>query len=207
MSTIMVCTRPIQFTSIPHRFNVLAPYHSPAAKLYKCPADNVKTWMDSGQWLPGRLRSYAINHAVGTECEIFPPYHDGRPTLPVPGTYLDTEAGTHKRGKTWLTYGKFCDFRSPSDQFVFIDVGQPQGAPDQGTAFLVTMEESGWASHPALHHNGGGTLSFSDGHVSVRRWLDASTDCGGGAAGAWYYSVTKSRDWQWLSSKTSERIK
>src|SRR3954471_5945634 len=52
------------------------------------------------------------------------------------------------------TNGKFSDFRYPSDQFVFIDVGQPQGAPDQG-----------------------------------------------------YYSVTKSRDWQWLSSKTSERIK
>ena len=183
--------------------NLLAPYHGPSPKLYKCPADKVKLWIDNLSTDVPRIQSYALNHAVGTECEPFPPNHSGRPVLPVPGTLLDGEGGNHMRGQRWMTYGKLSSFGTPADKFLLIDVGQLSNL--EGTAFVVTMGQIGWADSPGLQHSFGAGLSFADGHVERHKWRESTTDRGSRRYS--FIPVVQSADWKWLSERTSEKIR
>jgi prepilin-type N-terminal cleavage/methylation domain-containing protein len=62
---------PIYLTFPVH--NLLVPYHGPVAKLYKCPADKITLFIDTKETTIPRTRTYALNHASGTECEPFLP--------------------------------------------------------------------------------------------------------------------------------------
>lgn len=184
--------------------NLLAPYHGPAAKLYRCPADKLKVLIDGELSKKPRILSYALNHAAGTECATFPARHSGRPVFATPGSYLDGPLGNHHRGEKWMTYGKLSSFRAPSERFLFIDVGRPYH-DSITTAFVVPMGARGWIDHVGLSHNFGANLSFADGHAETHKWLDSSTD----PEEKWrtgFLHAGPGRDWEWLSKRTSERI-
>jgi prepilin-type processing-associated H-X9-DG protein len=65
----------------------------------------------------------------------------------------------------------------PSEAFVFID--EHEDSMDDPMFLLTTSYPSlatlWWLSLPASRHGGAGTLSFADGHVEAKKWLDART--------------------------------
>jgi prepilin-type N-terminal cleavage/methylation domain-containing protein len=180
--------------------NLLVPYHGPVHRLYKCPSDKEFVLLDQ---VP-RIRSYAINHAVGTVCEIFPPNHSGPPRLPTPGTLLNASM-SHRRGQTWRTYGKMEDFRTPSTKFIFQDLGPV--ADVVSADFIVNMESVGWDTRPATHHNFGAGLSFADGHAVIKKWIESTTRVGADHLSQRFIRLNQSKDWEWLAERTSERIR
>jgi hypothetical protein len=41
--------------------------------------------------------------------------------------------------------------------------------------FVFGMEKASWIDWPGTRHNIAGTVSFTDGHAEMRRWIDART--------------------------------
>ena len=69
-------------------------------------------------------------------------------------------------------YLKLADINNPSPSmaWVFIDE-HPDSIND--TLFSVIMTPgASWTDVPASYHNGGGGLSFADGHAEIRHWVD-----------------------------------
>ena len=143
------------------QFAKLGPYtKSPGS--YKCPADK-STQFPKGRGKP-RVRSLAMNQAVGTKLSA------GNP--PVDGPWLTGSYGqnTAARGP-WLTYGKLGSIISPgpSQLWVLLDE-HPDTINDGG--FAVSMAKTAtWVDIPANYHNGACGLAFADGHSEIRKWL------------------------------------
>ena len=57
----------------------------------------------------------------------------------------------------------------PSQLFVFLD--ENPLSISYGT-FICEPGVEQWMAAPATYHNGGGGLSFADGHAEIKRWTD-----------------------------------
>jgi prepilin-type N-terminal cleavage/methylation domain-containing protein/prepilin-type processing-associated H-X9-DG protein len=130
---------------------VFAPYVIKPGIL-KCPSDVV----DGKGGV--RLRSVAMNGFVGNDV-----------TWPMLGTYglrmfvKDTQFLSPGPANTWVFIDTHPD--DLADGF-FLDA-LPNSNHWGGTTF--------WSEWPASSHNGGGTLSFADGHVECHHWVDSIT--------------------------------
>jgi len=98
-----------------------------------------------GQRLP-RVRSVAMNGYVGRD--------DGEPG--------------------WRTIRKTSEMTDPSPTETFVFIIQREEDIDDGY-FRIEMNPGGYVEWPAFYHNGADTISFADGHVVSRRWVDTRT--------------------------------
>jgi len=122
------------------------------AKLYRCPGD--KSTVNADGVAYPRVRSISMNSWVGFDTRDWgqpadPPYYklnSKMPDLQNPG---------------------------PSDTWVFID--EREDSINDGW-FAVDMVNQGpqaeWVDIPGSAHNRGATISFADGHVQIKRWVD-----------------------------------
>jgi prepilin-type N-terminal cleavage/methylation domain-containing protein/prepilin-type processing-associated H-X9-DG protein len=136
-----------------NKFASFAPYLS-AHRVFKCPSDKTRI-VDPQRPFVGNVpttRTYTMNaflHPAGFVNELVTSMSNSR------------------------HYLKGTDIESPSERFVFID-GNPQSicAP----AFVVNAEPSPLFFHyPGALHKGSAAVSFADGHVETRRWVDPRT--------------------------------
>ncbi|MEW6157635.1 MAG: DUF1559 domain-containing protein [Verrucomicrobiota bacterium] len=132
-------------TNVLHLKNsLLAPYLASAVPLWRCPADK-STTLIYGQRLP-RVRSYSMN------------------------SYMDSTPFREEIGP-WRIFVKTSDILVPSQMFVLID--EREDTIDDGFFVIDTFEPKPLMySAPRSTHNGGGILSFADGHVIRKKWLD-----------------------------------
>jgi prepilin-type N-terminal cleavage/methylation domain-containing protein/prepilin-type processing-associated H-X9-DG protein len=118
-------------------------------EVYKCPSDR-STVRIGGEDHP-KVRSYALNSYVAWE---WPPVNNNRPD--------------------YVAFRKDSDFAlaSPSEIFTFLDV-----APGYlcHSGFVVVINTIVFYHLPSAQHAGGGVLTFADGHVESRRWVDERT--------------------------------
>ena len=132
--------------------------------IWRCPADN-STRTVNGVRLP-RIRSISMNLHLGT-------YH---PSRTVNGPPWVTEWMTKLMVKTTR------DIRNPGPAscFVFLDdredsIKDSHFLVHPGGFLQANPAQYRLVSYPASYHNGAGSLSFADGHVESRRWLDSRT--------------------------------
>ena len=127
----------------------------PGDKIYKCAADR-SLWPVGGKNVP-ELRSYSMNCYVAT-----PPGNIEAP-ITINGTYR--------------VYLKSTDIGAdlPAQRFVFIDVNP---ASICTPAFGVDMAQAVFVHYPSPMHEGGGIVTFADGHVESHKWLDSRTHRG-----------------------------
>lgn len=147
------------------------------AKIYRCPSDRkVFSHLKRGIQFT-KLRSYSMNCHMG--------WIDFGPWKP--------------QGQIFY---QECSIRSPSETFVFLDVHPESicwpffGIETSDCFFMV----------PALHHNGAAMLSYADGHVAARRWIDARTTQSPGKM-AWHdhhYMSPGNKDLKWLRNLSSQ---
>lgn len=133
-----------------------------AAAVWRCPADRSTGIRPNGQRVP-RVRSTSINPAVGGPSE---PDCGGVPWLDFTGLKV------FYKGNDMVNPG-------PSRTFVFLDE-RPECLSE--SVFYLSMEghparpgTSGFFDFPGSAHHHAGTLSFGDGHVEVKKWIDPRT--------------------------------
>jgi prepilin-type N-terminal cleavage/methylation domain-containing protein/prepilin-type processing-associated H-X9-DG protein len=183
--------------------SAIGAYIGNSTELFRCPADRSSVTI-AGLRHP-RVRSFAMNQAVGTSC---PPYrtpgqggHGGKPELAVHGPWLNNQAN-HTRDGIYRTYGKTSDVIGPSPSALWVLIDEdPTSINDAG--FAMGMNTAEWIDWPGTYHNGACGLAFADGHSEIKRWVDPRTKVVGGNVSR--LAVPGSQDWMWLSERSSER--
>ena len=168
-------------------YNSLAAFLDGNVRVFKCPEDQ-----KLANNAPS-VRSYSLNHAVGTIC---PGYEAN---LSVNGPWLDGTT-SHHRNSPYATYGKVTEFRKPSQVFTFIDE-DPYSINDG--SFIMSVAVAKWVDFPSTGHDCGGTLVFADGHAEIHHWLLDSTRITNQVP---VRMITGDpRDWQWLAERTTQK--
>lgn len=149
--------------------------------VFKCPSDRSQTVVAGGVSLP-RVRSYAMNGFMGTT--------------------------SHSVGGISTSFLKQGDFRKlPRPEYlVFADVHDDY----LDTCNFYVAWDIGrhfWHHVPTSRHSRRGTLSYTDGHVELRRWQDARTSPaveGVFRQGEFLGSVYASPDWLYLKERLTK---
>jgi prepilin-type N-terminal cleavage/methylation domain-containing protein/prepilin-type processing-associated H-X9-DG protein len=149
------------------------------AGVFRCPAD--RTGLVKGADRPPyRVRSYSMNVAIGSRDTLDPELH--------------------------VSFYKMSDFRrvSPADIWVLLE--ENPITIDDGRFDLMWPANEGaenWLSVPSTRHGRAGPVSFADGHVEIRKWLEASTSPDKRLLEThWIFLVPGSRDFRWLHDRT-----
>ena len=177
------------------KYAAFAPYLA-APGVYQCPAEDRKLHVLGGAAIGGgrgvrRNRSYSMNGYLG----------------PTPGMDSSSEYLT----PDYRRFHKTADLvaPAPSNTFVFQDVNP---ANICFPAFIVRMPGSstdGFFHYPGSHHDGGGVISFADGHAEGHRWRDPRTVRNVPSAAIlihWDKSPNNS-DLAWLQEHTTSSIR
>ena len=175
------------------RYSLLAPYTAKNFQIYHCPADTVPSPL--GRSLVQRVRSFAMNQAVGTRVGSL---------APVDGPWLDG-SHNHRANQTYYVYGKTSDVRrpAPSDLWVLLDEDYRS---INDAAFAVTMVESKFLDAPASYHGGACGFAFADGHSEIHKWKDGRTIVKGNSFGAVTFNPANN-DVSWMQLRSSAPVR
>lgn len=162
---------------------------------YKCPGDR-STWYVPGKGYVLMLRSYGMNCYMGT-----PPINVQTPLF-YPG---NASSALYVNYREYLKTSEITA-AGPANRFVFIDVN-PASICTPG--FGVDMDTDQWVHYPSTFHRNLGVLSYADGRVESRKWLDPRTRKGIPAGSSQYIphndASPGNQDLVWLRTKTTTR--
>ena len=130
----------------------LWPYNT-SLEIYTCPAD--PPWPPKGKNKMRRNRSFSIQGRMGGPTDLFDSLTSGK-----------------YKHISWLKESHINN-PSPSGAMVFID--ESEYVIDDGYFIVDAFSKDTWQNYPSSRHNGGGDMSFADGHAEIRRWVGAST--------------------------------
>jgi len=166
-------------------YSQLAPYLPGRGEMrvYRCPNDR-KSVTVFGRSIP-TLRSYSRNWFVGWQ----------------------GPNGNWRPDRDYQTYLKLSDLGQPgpAKTFLLIDV-HPESIC--WPFFGVYAEKPAFMMFPAAYHNGGAAVSFADGHVEGKRWLDPRTTEKEPQAVQWHQHDQESvdnPDLAWLRERATAR--
>jgi len=180
------------------RYNARLAKYTKAQGIYRCPADLSKS---RGRTGPDRVRSIAMNQAVGTKIA------GGA----VDGPWLTgSHGGNTANNGPYRTFGKSSAIIDPSPSMLWIFVDEhPDSINDGG--FGVAMPASPaatvWVDVPANYHNGACGFSFADGHAEIHKWIRQE-----GIPKVKYQTmsglitVRNNPDIMWLARRTSSKL-
>ncbi len=165
---------------VDRRYAAFAPYLS-VKDIYKCPSDRTTYIVSRGRPIP-QVRSYSMNLYLG------------------PNADMRTRLSPRYRALSKLT-----DIPAPAAIFLTQDL-TPQSLCTP--AFIVLMPGIGsdqFFHLPATHHNRGGVVSYTDGHVEAHRWFDPRTfrNATLGQRINHNLSASRSRDLAWIQERTT----
>jgi prepilin-type N-terminal cleavage/methylation domain-containing protein/prepilin-type processing-associated H-X9-DG protein len=128
----------------------LAPYVSKVAKIFACPAANFASPAQRAKGWDHRVRSIAMDAAVGDGAK----YNSPKPF-----------------GWTqWYVVKKSTDFHfpGPSDCWVFTD--EHPDSIDDCILYTASYPVTSFTELPGNQHGGGCGLAFADGHAEIHKW-------------------------------------
>jgi prepilin-type processing-associated H-X9-DG protein len=115
-------------------------------------------------------------------------------------------------GTNYHIFDYLHQIQRPSQLLVLLDersdsINDPYFAIDMsntGTPGGVGMRQPFYIiDYPASYHNGAGTLSFVDGHVEIRRWVEPTTNPRMGRARPRSHTSPEDRDMKWLQERST----
>ncbi len=127
------------------RTGLLGPYLKRDASVFKCPADRTETIRFGRPF--SSIRSVAMNNWMGGDAYQF-------------------QTG-------FKVFRRMDEITRPAPAQALVFIEARLDAVGDGV-FSIDMLH-GMPSHPAAYHDGGAHLSFADGHVEYRAWLDPRT--------------------------------
>ncbi len=168
------------------QYALLGPYNK-QHRIFKCPAD--RTLWPLGGARVFQERSYALNYFMGTSAEHV--------TTPLTTSFNATHRLFFKSAELAAS--------SPGHRFLFIDVNP---ASICTPAFGLDMTTDRFIHNPSSFHRGSGVISFADGRVEVRKWLDPRTRKNNVPGGTFIVHGETSpgnQDLRWLRERATQR--
>lgn len=145
--------------------------YTPQPKIYWCPADHYLTPQQSGLGWDYRVRSVAMDAAVG----------GGNPVSGQPGYKPSINlAAFFPSPMFYATKASELRNPGPSDSWVFTD--EHPDSIDDGILYTSPLFTSGigvFSELPSSLHAGADGISFADGHAEIHKWRDPRTQGGG----------------------------
>jgi prepilin-type processing-associated H-X9-DG protein len=153
--------------------------------IYTCPAD--PPWPPRAKTKMRRNRSFSIQGRMG-------------------GPQATFEACTPKAaGGNHRVFVKTSDAHNPGPANAMVFIDESEYVIDDGYFIVDAFADKTWQNYPSSRHNGGGDMSFADGHSEVRRWQGSDTRTfknTGGFVGA--TTPEGVRDLRWVQRKIIE---
>jgi prepilin-type processing-associated H-X9-DG protein len=141
-------------------------YTSKDASIYRCPSDH--SYVNVAGVAKPRVRSFAMNLFTGG-------------FAPLPGTGPAGTDGGLPFAAPYRIFSKTTDLTAPGPArtFVFVDMRPettvyPEFITDMA-GFPSTPAQYTFYDFPGISHNLGASVSFADGRVEIRRWMDPRT--------------------------------
>jgi hypothetical protein len=169
----------------------LGPYVRSAA-VYRCPSDG--SMVRENRKLYPRVRTLAMNEAIGSNAEpsFLPP------------------------GNGWKAYRKVNDITAPSPANLWLLIEQHPDSINDGRFAVDCLNQKASArlvDFPANFHNRSCSVSFTDGHSEMHKWLSDFTVqpnryCGclsHYAAEGYFVAAPNSPDVAWLQERTAAK--
>jgi prepilin-type N-terminal cleavage/methylation domain-containing protein/prepilin-type processing-associated H-X9-DG protein len=128
----------------------LAPYVSQTAKLYACPAANFVSKPQQANGWDHRVRSIAMNAAVGDGAKYDSPKPFG--------------------WTQWYVAKKSSDFRFPGPSDCWVITDEHPDSIDDCILYTASYPVTSFTELPGNQHGGGCGLTFADGHAEIHNW-------------------------------------
>jgi len=130
--------------------------YNTALEIYTCPADPL--WPPKAKVKMRRNRSFSIQGRMGG------------PTVP-----LDLFDSLTSGKVSHRVFVKESDIRNPSPAGAMVFVDESEYVIDDGYFIVDAFSPDTWQNYPSSRHNGGGDMSFADGHAEIHKWIGPST--------------------------------
>lgn len=144
----------------------LAPYTAQSSGIYHCPADHYASAQQRPLGWPNRVRSVAMDAAVG-----------GAPQESGPGYKpASSLAGDFPSPMFYATKSDQLLYPGPADSWVFTD--EHPDSVDDGILYTSPLFTNGigiLVEFPSSLHKRASGLSFADGHSEIHKWVDSRT--------------------------------
>jgi len=136
------------------KYSLLGSYLSQTYKVFACPAANFVSPAQSALGWDHRVRSVAMDGAVG----------EG---------YKYQEPGNPFGWTQWYVAKKTTDFHSPgpTDAWVFTD--EHPDSVDDALLYTANYPVTKFTELPGNQHGGACGISFADGHSEIHKWTDS----------------------------------
>ena len=177
--------------------------------VFKCPADQrsgIYQGSDpsrAGSTVPA-ARTFAMSQAVGSVCQDYASFrgHSGKPSTAVNGRWLNN-AGNHRRGRPYLTYGKTSDLTRPGPAKTWVIIDEDAYSVNDAR-FAMGVQRAEWIDWPGTYHGNAAGIAFADGHSEIHKWQDGRTQRDN-VGGVQRLAVPGSVDWEWLAERTASQ--
>lgn len=165
---------------------LIGQYVAKQLKIFVCPADRYKSAAQASASAASRIRSCAMNGAMGDGSKYFAP----------------------PRWPQFYNARKVSDMVRPSPSDCWVVMDEHPDSNDDATFYVNPKDADGngtsFTELPGSMHGNGSGMFFADGHAEVRRWKNPDTTPRVTASGGWKHNVTTSKnvDLTWLSEHT-----
>ena len=173
---------------------LMSSYMTKSLKIFACPADNFLSPVQQGAGFMNRMRSVAMDGALGDGSKWFAPGNGGN-------------------WSTFYNVKKTSDFHTPGPADCWALLDEHPDSDDDATFYVNPKDADGngtsFTELPGSMHAGAAAVEFADGHSEIHRWLGSKTktrvsyvtylqnvDVSGDAA--------SKRDLQWLAQRTPQ---
>lgn len=124
--------------------------YNTAYEIYTCPADKYANQFK-------RNRSFSIQGRMGG------------PQATFEACTPRAVNGRHK------VFKKTTDINNPGPANAMVFIDESEWVIDDGYFIIDAFAPATWQNYPSSRHNGGGDMSFADGHAEVHRWQGSDT--------------------------------
>ncbi len=168
----------------------LGNYTAKNPAIYRCPADNFLSPLQRSSGQANRIRSVAMNAAMG---------HGRKWAAPM-------NPGFGWGGFFWAEKMSDLNTPGPSQSWLFMD--EHPDSIDDGILFTNPGATNGvglFIELPGSLHDGGTGISFADGHAEIYKWKESVTKPGVQYSGRYRVNAnppTLNRDLVWIAERT-----
>ena len=172
----------------------LWPYTSKDVSIYRCPSDHSYVFVASR--VRPRLRSFAMNL-----------FTDG--AAPPPGTGPAGIDGDLPFASSYRIFSKTTDLTAPAPAMTFVFIDMRPEYINYGyfltdmAGYPINSSAYGFYDFPGIFHNLGASVSFADGRVEIRRWVDPRTAPTISGAPATPVASPRNVDVGWLQARAT----
>lgn len=173
------------------RYALMADYVGKNVGIFLCPADRFLSTAQKGQGWSTRIRSCAMNGAMGNGSKWFAP-------------------GSGGNWPRFYNAKKSSDLRNPGPSNSWLMMDEHPNSNDDATFYVNPADVTGGGNFtevPGTMHGNSAGIVFADGHAEIRNWKTAQSwpkynPSQGGNSWLYQNSVVGGQDLVWLAQRT-----